>query len=53
VQQEGAAVVLGAVARLRHQKKIRLCIHDRFQGRKAAGGDAEIGGCVEQPGLGQ
>ena len=53
MQQEGAAVILGAVAGVRHHDEIRLQIHDRLQRGEPAEGDAKFTGCVEQSGLGQ
>ena len=48
MQQKGAAVVLGAVAGVRHDKEIRLQLHDLLQRGKAAEIDAEFAGGICQ-----
>ena len=53
MQQEGAAVILGSVAGVRHHNEIRLQIHDPLQRGESAKGDAKLARRVEQTGLGQ
>ena len=48
MQQKSAAVVLGAVAGVRHDKEIRLQLHDLLQRGKAAEIDAEFAGGICQ-----